>query len=80
MINIHLDAKVREKLAKMLTLPAEAPAKNSIVGVGTNNAQMIMTEQEARDAISVFKTVTISQTDYDNLAVKDNKTLYLITG
>lgn len=80
MINIHLDAKVRAKLAKMLTLPAEAPAKNSIVGVGTNNAQMIMTEQEARDAISVFKTVTISQTDYDNLAVKDNKTLYLITG
>lgn len=80
MINIHLDAKVREKLVKMLTLPAEAPAKNSIVGVGTNNAQMIMTEQEARDAISVFKTVTISQTDYDNLAVKDNKTLYLITG
>ena len=80
MINIHLDATVRAKLAKMLTLPAEAPAKNSIVGVGTNNAQMIMTEQEARDAISVFKTVTISQTDYDNLAVKDNKTLYLITG
>lgn len=80
MINIHLDAKVRAKLAKMLTLPSEAPAKNSIVGIGTNNAQMIMTEQEARDAISVFKTVTISQTDYDNLAVKDNKTLYLITG
>lgn len=80
MINIHLDATVRAKLAKMLTLPATAPAKNSIVGVGTNNAQMIMTEQEARDAISVFKTVTISQTDYDNLAVKDSKTLYLITG
>ncbi len=80
MINIHLDAKVRAKLAKMLTLPAEAPAKNSIVGVGTNNAQMIMTEQEARDAISVYKTQSISQTDYDNLAVKDSKTLYLITG
>lgn len=80
MINIHLDAKVRAKLAKMLTLPAEAPAKNSIVGVGTNNAQMIMTEQEARDAISVYKTVSITQTDYDNLAVKDSKTLYLITG
>lgn len=80
MINIHLDAKVRAKLAKMLTLPAEAPAKNSIVGVSTNNAQMIMTEQEARDAISVYKTLSISQTDYDNLAVKDNKTLYLITG
>lgn len=80
MINIHLDAKVRAKLAKMLTLPAEAPAKNSIVGVGTNNAQMIMTEQEARDAISVYKMQSISQTDYDNLAVKDNKTLYLITG
>lgn len=80
MINIHLDAKVRAKLAKMLTLPAEAPAKNSIVGVGTNNAQMIMTEQEARDAISVYKMLSISQTDYDNLAVKDNKTLYLITG
>lgn len=80
MINIHLDAAVRAKLAKMLTLPAEAPAKNSIVGIGTNNAQMIMTEQEARDAISVYKTVSITQTDYDNLAVKDNKTLYLITG
>lgn len=80
MINIHLDAKVRAKLAKMLTLPAEAPAKNSIVGVGTNNAQMIMTEQEARDAISVYKTQSITQTDYDNLAVKDSKTLYLITG
>lgn len=80
MINIHLDAKVRAKLAKMLTLPAEAPAKNSIVGVGTNNAQMIMTEQEARDAISVYKTLSITQTDYDNLAVKDSKTLYLITG
>lgn len=80
MINIHLDAKVRAKLAKMLTLPAEAPAKNSIVGVGTNNAQMIMTEQEARDAISVFKTVSLTQTEYNNLAVKDNKTLYLITG
>lgn len=80
MINIHLDAKVRAKLAKMLTLPAEAPAKNSIVGIGTNNAQMIMTEQEARDAISVYKTVSITQTDYDNLAVKDSKTLYLITG
>lgn len=80
MINIHLDAAVSAKLAKMLTLPAEAPAKNSIVGVGTNNAQMIMTEQEARDAISVFKTVSLTQTEYNNLAVKDNKTLYLITG
>lgn len=80
MINIHLDASVRAKLAKMLTLPATAPAKNSIVGVGTNNAQMIMTEQEARDAISVFKTVSLTQTEYNNLAVKDNKTLYLITG
>ena len=80
MINIHLDATVRAKLAKMLTLPATAPAKNSIVGVGTNNAQMIMTEQEARDAISVFKTVSLTQTEYNNLAVKDNKTLYLITG
>ena len=80
MINIHLDATVRAKLAKMLTLPATAPAKNSIVGVGTNNAQMIMTEQEARDAISVYKMVSITQTDYDNLATKDSKTLYLITG
>lgn len=80
MINIHLDATVRAKLAKMLTLPAEAPAKNSIVGVGTNNAQMIMTEQEARDAISVMKMMSITQDDYDNLATKDSKTLYLITG
>lgn len=80
MINIHLDAAVRAKLAKMLTLPATAPAKNSIVGVGTNNAQMIMTEQEARDAINVFKTVSLTQTEYNNLATKDSKTLYLITG
>ena len=79
-INIHLDAKVRAKLAKVLTLPATAPAKNSIVGVGTNNVQMIMTEQEARDAIGVFKTVSLTQTEYNNLATKDSKTLYLITG
>nr|DAG04086.1 MAG TPA: hypothetical protein [Myoviridae sp. ctbEa13] len=80
MINVHLDAKVRATLAKVLTLPAEAPAKNSIVGIGTNNAQMIMTEQEARDAISVKKMVQMTQTAYDALGTKDPNTLYLIVG
>lgn len=80
MINVHLDAKVRATLAKVLTLPAEAPAKNSIVGVGTNNAQMIMTEQEARDAISVKKMIQMTQTAYDALGTKDPNTLYLIVG
>lgn len=80
MINVHLDAKVRATLAKVLTLPAEAPKKNSIVGIATNNAQMIMTEQEARDAISVKKMVQMTQTEYDTLATKDPNTLYLIVG
>lgn len=80
MINVHLDANVRATLAKVLTLPAEAPKKNSIVGIATNNAQMIMTEQEARDAISVKKMVQMTQTEYDTLATKDPNTLYLIVG
>ena len=80
MINVHLDAKVKATLAKVLTLPAEAPKKNSIVGIGTNNAQMIMTEQEARDAISVKKMVQMTQTEYNALATKDPNTLYLIVG
>lgn len=80
MINIHLDATVRNKLAKMLTLPAEAPAKNSVVGIGTNNAQMIMTEQEARDAIGVKKMVQMTQAAYNALGTKDANTLYLIVG
>lgn len=79
-INVHLDAAVRAKLSKVLTLPAKAPAKNSIVGIGTNNAQMIMTEQEARDAISVKKMVQMTQTAYDALGTKDPNTLYLIVG
>lgn len=80
MINVHLDANVRATLAKVLTLPAEAPTKNSIIGIGTNNAQMIMTEQEARDAISVKKMVQMTQTEYDALVTKDPNTLYLIVG
>lgn len=80
MINVHLDANVRATLAKVLTLPAEAPKKNSIVGISTNNAQMIMTEQEARDAISVKKMVQMTQTAYDALVTKDPNTLYLIVG
>ena len=80
MINVHLDANVRDTLAKVLTLPAKAPAKNSLVGIGTNNTQMIMTEQEARDAISVKKMVQMTQTAYDALGTKDPNTLYLIVG
>lgn len=80
MINVHLDAKVRATLAKVLTLPAEAPATNSIVGVGTNNAQMIMTDQEARDAIGVKKMVQMTQAAYSALGTKDGNTLYLIVG
>ena len=80
MINVHLDAKVRDTLAKVLTLPAKAPTKNSIVGISTNNAQMIMTEQEARDAIGVKKMVQMTQSAYDALVTKDPNTLYLIVG
>lgn len=80
MINIHLDAAVRSKLAKVLTLPAEAPATNSIVGVGTNNAQIIMNDQEARDAIGVKKMVQMTQSAYAALGTKDPNTLYLIVG
>lgn len=80
MINVHLDAAVRAKLSKVLTLPAEAPANNSIVGVGKNNAQMIMTAQEARDAIEVKKMVQITQAAYTALGTKDANTLYLIVG
>lgn len=80
MINIHLDAAVRAKLARVLTLPTQAPATNSIVGVGTNNAQMIMTAQEARDAIEVKRMVKITQANYDALETKDENTLYMIVG
>ena len=80
MINVHLDAAVRAKLLKVLTLPAKAPATNSIVGVGKNNAQMIMTAQEARDAIEVKKMVQITQSTYSALGAKDPNTLYLIVG
>lgn len=80
MINVHLDAKVRATLAKVLTLPAEAPASNSIVGVGKNNAQIIMNDQEARDAIGVKKMVQMTQSAYTALGTKDPNTLYLIVG
>lgn len=80
MINIHLDAAVRAKLARVLTLPAQAPATTSIVGIGTNNAQMIMTDQEARDAIGVKKMVQMTQANYNALETKDENTLYMIVG
>lgn len=80
MINVHLDAAVRAKLAKMLVLPAAPPSTTSLVGITANNAQSILTEQESRDAIGVFKMVSMTQDEYNALGTKDNKTLYLITG
>ena len=80
MINIHLDADVRAKLAKVLTLPAQAPAATEFVGVGTNNAQMLMNAAMARDALEVKKQVVLTETEYAAITTKDPNTLYLIVG
>lgn len=80
MINVHLDAAVRTKIGKALLLPTAAPTETSLVGITKNNAQSILTSQESRDALSVFKTVSLTQSEYNALGTKDSKTLYLITG
>ena len=80
MINIHLDATVRAKLAKVLTLPADAPTTTAFVGVGTNNAQMLMNASDARDALEVKKQVVLTATEYAAITAKDPNTLYLIVG
>lgn len=46
MINVHLDAATRMKIGKALVLPAEAPANVALVGVGTNNAQTMLSVGE----------------------------------
>lgn len=79
-INIHLDADVRAKLAKVLTLPAQAPAATEFVGVGTNNAQKLMDASEARNALEVKKQVVLTATEYAAITTKDPNTLYLIVG
>lgn len=79
-INIHLDADVRAKLAKVLTLPAQAPAATEFVGVGTNNGQKLMDASEARDALEVKKQVVLTATEYAAITTKDPNTLYLIVG
>lgn len=80
MINVHLDATVRNKLAKMLTLPTEAPTTTEIVGIGTNNAQTNLNANEVRSLLDVKKMVQMTQTAYDTLGTKDPNTLYLIVG
>ena len=80
MINVHLDADVRAKLAKVLTLPADAPTTTAFVGVGTNNAQMLMNASDARDALEVKKQVVLTATEYAAITAKDPNTLYLIVG
>ena len=80
MINIHLDATVRAKLAKVLTLPAQAPAATEFVGVSTNNAQKLMDATEARNALEVKKQVVLTATEYAAITTKDPNTLYLIVG
>lgn len=79
-INVHLDATVRAKLAKVLTLPANAPATTEFVGVGTNNAQKLMTPAESREALEVKKQVVLTAAEYAAITTKDPNTLYLIVG
>lgn len=38
-INVHLDATVRAKLARMLVTPTDIPTSDVLVGIGTNGAQ-----------------------------------------
>ena len=80
MINVHLDAKVRAKLTKVLTLPTEAPTTTEIVGIGINNAQTNLNANEVRSLLDVKRMIQMTQTAYDALGTKDSNTLYLIVG
>lgn len=74
MINIHLDATVRNKLAKALVLPSSAPSEDSFVMVGTNNAQKTVTKSQAG-----FKpTVVMTETAYEALTTTDPNTVYML--
>lgn len=53
MINIHLDADVRSKLARMLVSPAQAPSEQSFVAIGTNNAQTLVTLTELKTLLGL---------------------------
>lgn len=53
MINIHLDASVRSKLARMLVSPIQAPSEQSFVAIGTNNAQTLITLTELKTLLGI---------------------------
>lgn len=78
MINVHLDATVRNKLAKMLVLPTDTPTEQSWVGVGTNGAENIFTSTQLRNELGVKKSQTLTQAAYDALTAVDANTDYII--
>lgn len=53
MINIHLDAEVRSKLARMLVSPTQAPSEQSFVAIGTNNAQTLIGLSELKTMLGI---------------------------
>ena len=77
-INVHIDAEVRSKLAKMLLLPNEAVSSVELVGVGTNNAQVNLSPSEVRTTLETKRVLTMTQSEYDAITTKDSETLYCI--
>ena len=53
MINIHLDAAVRNKLARMLVTPSQAPSETTFVAIGTNNAQTLIGLSELKTMLGI---------------------------
>lgn len=53
MINIHLDAEVRSKLARMLVSPTQAPTEQSFVAIGTNNAQTLVSISQLKTLLGI---------------------------
>ena len=77
-INVHIDATTKNKLAKMLLLPTEAPSVTEFVGIGTNNAQMNLSPSEVRTTLETKRILSMTQIEYDNITTKDSGTLYCI--
>ena len=53
MLNIHLNAEVHSKLARMLVSPTQAPSEQSFVAIGTNNAQTLVTLTELKALLGI---------------------------
>lgn len=84
-IDIHLDAVIAAKIWRALVTPTSAPASLSLVGVNTNNAQVLLTIGEGLMVengvlklapVVAKKNITIKVTSYSGVGGPEGDTIF----